>query len=122
MLKKILTAPLIQILLLTVLVIAGMVSPFNPWAYIENRNHDFWVDRFGHAEKQPIAIVAIDERSIRQFGDWPWPRSRMADLVQLISDQGADAVGLCILYTQPDQSPGLQEIRQMKAQLNDPPT
>jgi CHASE2 domain-containing sensor protein len=120
MLKKILTAPSIQILLLAVLVIAGMVSPFNLWAYFENRNHDFWVGRYRNAEEQPIAIVAIDEPSIRQFGDWPWPRARIADLVQLISDQGADALGLCILYTQPDQSPGLQEIRQIKAQLNDP--
>ena len=39
----------------------------------------------------------------------------------LISDHGAEALGVCILYTQPDQSPGLLEIRQLKAQLSDPP-
>ena len=120
MLKKILMAPSLQIVLLTALVLAGMVSPLDPWAYFENRNYDFWVERYRNAEEQPIAIVAIDERSIRQFGDWPWPRSRIADLVDLISDQGADALGICILYTQPDQSPGLLEIRQLKAQLSNP--
>ena len=119
MLKKILTAPLIQIVLLTALVLAGMVSPWDPWEHFENRNYDFWVDRYHHAEEQPIAIVAIDEKSIRQFGDWPWPRSRIADLVNLISDHDAEALGLCILYTQPDQSPGLLEIRALKSQLTD---
>ena len=120
MLKKILMAPLIQIVLLTALVLAGMVAPLGPWDYFENRSYDFWVDRFFHAEEQPIAIVAIDETSIRQFGDWPWPRSRIADLVNLISEQGAEALGICILYTQPDHSPGLMEIRELKTRLNDP--
>ena len=106
--------------MLAALVLACMVLPLDPWAYFENRNYDFWVERFGNAEEQPIAIVAIDERSIRQFGDWPWPRSRIADLVGLISDNGAEALGVCILYTQPDQSPGWIEIRQLKAQLSDP--
>ncbi|WP_372682516.1 CHASE2 domain-containing protein [Desulfosarcina sp.] len=119
MLKKILTSPFIQILLLTGVVLACMVSPLDPWAYFENRNYDYWVGRVHHTQEQPIAIVAIDERSIRQFGDWPWPRSRIADLVRLISDHGAETLGVCILYTQPDQNPGLLEIRQLKAQLGD---
>jgi serine/threonine-protein kinase len=119
MLKKIFTAPSIQIVLLAALVLVCMVSPLDPWAHLENRNYDFWVERVRHAQEQPIAIVAIDESSIRQFGDWPWPRSRIADLVGLISDHGAKALGVCILYTQPDQSPGVFEIRQLKAQLSD---
>ncbi len=120
MLKKILTTPSIQIVLLTALVLAGMLAPLDPWAYFENKSYDFWVDRLRHAEELPIAVVAIDENSLRQFGDWPWPRSRIADLVRLISDQGAEALGICLLYTQPDQSPGLLEIRELRAQLGNP--
>ncbi len=120
MLKKILTAPIIQILLLTGLVLACMVSPMDPWAYFESRHYDLWVERVRNAQEQPIAIVAIDERSIRQFGDWPWPRSRIADLVGLISDHDAESLGVCILYTQPDQNPGGQEIRQLKTLISDP--
>jgi serine/threonine-protein kinase len=120
MLKKFLTAPSIQIVLLTAFVLTCMVSPLAPWAYFENRNYDFWVEHCRHLEKLPIAIVAIDDQSIRQFGDWPWPRSRIADLVGVISDQGAAAIGVCILYTQPEQSPGLLEIRQLQAGLSEP--
>lgn len=120
MLKKIFTSPLIQIVLLTLLVMAAMISPFEPWAVVENKSYDFWADRFHHPKEQPIAIVAIDERSIRQFGDWPWPRSRIADLVHMLSDNGAAAVGICLLYTQTDQNPGLPAIRDLRAQLADP--
>ena len=120
MLKKTLNAPLFQIVLLTSLVLAGMVSPFNPWTYFENINFDFWVDRFHNPEEQPIVIVAIDGKSIGQYGDWPWSRSRMADLVDLMSDQGAESIGICLPYSQPDQRAGLLEIRRLKAQLGDP--
>lgn len=118
--KKILTAPFIQILLLTGFVMACMVSPLAPWANFESRHYDLWVERVRNAQEQPIAIVAIDERSIRQFGDWPWPRSRIADLVDLLSDHGAESLGVCILYTQPDQPPGGLEIKQIRALLSDP--
>jgi serine/threonine-protein kinase len=120
MLKKILNTPLFQVVLLTSLVLAGMLSPFNPWTYFENRNFDFWVDRFNHPKEQPIVIVAIDGKSIGHYGDWPWSRSRMADLVNLISDQGAESMGICLPYSQPDQGSGLLEIRSLKAQLGDP--
>jgi serine/threonine-protein kinase len=120
MLKTIFTLPLTQIVLLTALVLLGMVSPLNPWTTIENRHYDFWTSRFRHPEAQPIAIVAIDERSIREYGDWPWPRSRVAQLVSLLSEQGAAAIGLCLLYTQPDQNPGMTAIQELRDRLEDP--
>jgi serine/threonine-protein kinase len=120
MLKKSLNSPLLQIVLLASLVLAGMLSPINPWTYFENRSYDFWIERFHNPEEQPIVIVAIDENSLRQFGDWPWSRSRMADLVTLISTQGAESLGICLPYSQPDQHLGLLEIRRLKARLGDP--
>jgi CHASE2 domain-containing sensor protein len=117
MLKKIFTSPLIQIVLLTALVLAGMLSSRVPWKTVENAHYDFWVDRYHHPQEQPIAVVAIDERSVRQFGDWPWPRQRIADLVNLLSDSGTAATGICLLYSQPDQSPGLSAIRELRTRL-----
>ena len=64
MLKKTLASPLIQITLLTALILAGMATPWTPWAYLENRNHDFWVGRRHHLENQPIAIVARQDNTI----------------------------------------------------------
>ena len=120
MLKKILAAPLLQIAFLTLLILTGMVTSRGPWHAVEERNFDFWSARRHLPADQPIAIVAIDDQSIRRFGDWPWPRTQIADLVNLLSDNGAAAVGLCLLYTQPDRSTGAAAIRQVKTRLTDP--
>lgn len=120
MLKKIFGSPLIQITCLTALVLGSMLRPLGPWAPLENKNFDFWTDYFRSPGNQPIAIVAIDDKSLDQLGDWPWPRSRLAQMVRLVSTHGAEVLGIGMLYTQPDQSPGLLEIRSLKEQISDP--
>jgi adenylate cyclase len=49
-----------------------------------------------------VVIVAVDEKSLARVGRWPWPRSRMADLVRRLSDGGAKAIGLDILLSEPE--------------------
>ncbi len=120
MLRKIFAIGLVQTALLTALVLVAMLWPWRPLEHLENQNYDFWADHFRSPESQPIAIVAIDEKSLRQIGDWPWPRSLIARMVQLMSDQGAEAIGLCLLYTHPYMSAGLQEIKALKTEIQDP--
>jgi eukaryotic-like serine/threonine-protein kinase len=119
MLKKILVAPSVQIVLLSALILIGMLSSLNPWEYLENKNYDFWAHHFRSPQNQPVVIVAIDEKSIRELGDWPWPRSRIATMVRHLTAQGAAAMGICPLYTQPDPEPGLLEIKEAKKQVDD---
>lgn len=46
-----------------------------------------------------VLVVNIDDESLRQLGDWPWSRSRIADLVEiLVMDYQAKAVGLDIVF------------------------
>ena len=55
----------------------------------------------------PVAIVAIDEESLRRYGQWPWPRSRLGRLVTRVSEAHPAAIGLDILMPEPDRlSPG----------------
>lgn len=49
-----------------------------------------------------VAIVDIDEYSLEKFGQWPWPRYRVALLLQKINMAGALAVGVDILFAEPD--------------------
>ena len=120
MLKKMFASPFMQTAMVTALVLMAMLWPWKPLAHLENQHYDFWADRFHGAESQPIAIVAIDDKSLRRIGDWPWPRSLIARVVELVSDQGAEAVGICTLYTHPHISDGLQEITTLKEQILDP--
>lgn len=51
----------------------------------------------------PVVIVDIDESSLARFGQWPWPRTLLADLVDRISAQKPLAIGFDILFAEPDR-------------------
>ncbi len=61
-----------------------------------------------------IAIVDIDERSLREVGRWPWSRDKTAQLTRTLFEQyGAAAVGFDVLFAEPDQSSGLPVLERL---------
>lgn len=51
------------------------------------------------APEERLVVIDIDEASLAEIGPWPWPRQRMADLVEiLIGAYGARAVALDIVF------------------------
>lgn len=54
-------------------------------------------------EDVPVRVVDIDEASLRELGQWPWPRDRMAKLVDRLSQMGASAIAFDILFSEPDR-------------------
>lgn len=56
-------------------------------------------------EISPIpVIVDIDEKSLSEIGQWPWPRYQMARLLDKIKQAGALSVGLDIVFAEPDRT------------------
>ena len=53
--------------------------------------------------QRPVVIIDIDEKSLSRFGQWPWPRTRVADLVQRLTDLGAAAIAFDIVFAEPDR-------------------
>ncbi|OYU46045.1 MAG: adenylate/guanylate cyclase domain-containing protein, partial [Burkholderiales bacterium PBB4] len=51
-----------------------------------------------------VQIIDIDEASLRAYGQWPWPRSRIAELVERLHAQGARVIGLDVLLSEPDRT------------------
>jgi len=51
-----------------------------------------------------VVIVDLDERSLAEHGQWPWPRYRLALLLERIRQQGALSLGLDILLAEPDRT------------------
>lgn len=49
-----------------------------------------------------VVIVAIDEKSLQQEGRWPWPRSRLAHLIDRLSEAGAAVIGIDIFFPERD--------------------
>ena len=52
----------------------------------------------------PVRIIAIDREALERFGQWPWPRPVLAELVTRLNDLGAAAIGFDILFSDPDRT------------------
>src|SRR5579871_6911815 len=50
-----------------------------------------------------VVIVAIDDASLARIGQWPWPRQIQAKLVSAITAAGPAALGVDLLWPEPDQ-------------------
>jgi adenylate cyclase len=58
--------------------------------------------------QRPVVIVDIDEKSLKTIGQWPWPRTLVADLITRLTELGAVAIGVDIVFAEPDRlSPNL---------------
>ena len=53
---------------------------------------------------QPVRVVDIDEASLTAYGQWPWPRTRIAEMVEKLHAQGAKVIAMDILLSEPDRT------------------
>ena len=53
---------------------------------------------------RPVVIVDIDEASIAALGQWPWPRTILADLLTRLAELQAAAVAFDVVFPEPDRS------------------
>ncbi len=51
-----------------------------------------------------VVIVDIDEKSLKELGQWPWSRNKFAKVLDNLAANGAGAIGLDIVFAEPDNS------------------
>ena len=54
-------------------------------------------------EPFPVSILDVDDASIAEIGQWPWPRTRFAELVDKATEAGAAAIAFDIIFAEPDR-------------------
>ncbi len=60
------------------------------------------------AEARPVVIIDIDEKSLAALGQWPWPRTIIADLIARLTQMGAVGIAFDVLFPEQDRlSPGV---------------
>jgi adenylate cyclase len=98
------------IVLLFALVPLRLANP-RPLEELRVRTFDlFQVLRPREQTSHPVAIVDIDEASLKAIGQWPWPRTTIADLVTRITQLGAVTIGFDVIFAEPDRmSPAIAE-------------
>jgi adenylate cyclase len=80
------------------------VADFAPIEELRVRTFDFY-QRFVPRVKtvRPVTIVDIDEASLKKFGQWPWPRTTLADMVINLSNLGAVVIAFDVVFSEPDR-------------------
>ena len=51
----------------------------------------------------PVRIIDVDEESLKRIGQWPWPRTVLAELVDKLAAGGAAAIGFDMVFPEPDR-------------------
>ncbi|MGD8878307.1 MAG: CHASE2 domain-containing protein, partial [Syntrophobacterales bacterium] len=80
---------------------------------IELKTYDLRFLSRGQIEPTPVVVMAlIDEKSLDTEGRWPWPRSKIASLVDILSEDEAKVIGFDIGFLEPDENSQLEFIDQ----------
>ena len=70
---------------------------------IELKTFDLRFRMRGHEKPSNTVVMAvIDEKSLDKEGRWPWPRSKIAALVDALNKDGAKVIGFDIGFLEPD--------------------
>jgi adenylate cyclase len=103
--KRILTHWLMPVITLVVLCVWGLSDPFVKQT-ARLKSFDL-IQKYDTATiSQDVAIVEIDEKSIEQYGQWPWKRDAMADIIWRLREAGAGVIVLPILFSEADRLGG----------------
>lgn len=91
--------------LLTLGVLAAVIGYEPSW---NGRLQSYWFDGFQRYTSRTIAsnpaiVVEIDEASLAALGQWPWPRTLLAELVRDIEKQQPAAIGIDIWMPDADR-------------------
>ncbi len=85
---------------------------------LENKSIDFRFAVRGYRTPQaPIKVLAVDEQSLREVGQWPWPRALQAQLIRRLKEDGVKCVFYDVFFPEPERSQG-KMIGQLKSLLD----
>jgi len=101
--RKIGWARLVALGLLAFAIVVRIQDPI-PAQIIRNQTFDLF-QRISPRDFQPlpVAIIDVDDRSIAEIGQWPWPRTRFAEMVTRATQDGAVAIAFDIIFAEPDR-------------------
>ena len=55
------------------------------------------------SESVPVRVIDIDEASLKKLGQWPWPRTTLAKMVDQLQQLGAAAIAFDIVFPEADR-------------------
>ena len=113
--KKILTHWTLAFVTLALLMAWGLKDPFVKET-ARLKSFDLIQKYDTPTMSEDVVIVEIDEKSIEQYGQWPWKRSVLADVIWKLREAGAGIIVLPILFSEEDRLGGDMDLAQALVQ------
>ena len=100
--KKLLTHWTTAFITLFVLTYIGLQDP---WVkeVLRLKSFDYLLANEEVSQSQDITIITIDEEAIEKYGQWPWPRDIIADLIVELRQAETGIIVMPILFSEPDR-------------------
>jgi len=92
---------------LVIVAIGALLMAFEPPPIQGLRNRMF--DQYQRWQQReyvdtPVRIIDIDEESLRRIGQWPWPRTRVAEMINVMHSAQPAAIGFDVVFAEPDRT------------------
>ena len=92
----------ITIVLLAALRVADPI----PLQSLRSQTFDYLQQLDEVKQSNEVVVINIGERSLQQWGQWPWPRQNFAQLISDLRTQNGGIIGLNIIFPEPDRFGG----------------
>ena len=80
---------------------------------LERKAYDMGVQATSRSPSDKIAVIAIDDLSLANIGRWPWPRDKLAKMVDLLAGANAKVIVNTVLLSEAQVDPGYQYIQRL---------
>lgn len=95
-------ATLWTVISIGIIIFVAFFSPQERLLQFNRLIQDFFISNHVRTLHDDVIIVAIDNKSIETLGRWPWRRTFHAELLDRISTDHPKAIGLDVLFIEPD--------------------
>ena len=103
--KKFLTHWTFSFITLIALTFIGLQEPYVK-EILKLKSFDILIQQEEKELSQDIGIVTIDEKSIEKYGQWPWSRNVIAEVITNLRQSGAGVIMIPILFSEEDRLGG----------------
>jgi len=119
---KLVGADVIIVIILILLILCAFYTEWTPTQSLEYKIYDVVSNLKDRVSNSPIVIVGIDDESITNIGQWPWPRQYMAHIIDLLHRYEAKVIGINIIFSENDFNQGLLELRDIIKNIESDPS
>ena len=109
MMKKFITHWTFSFITLIALTFIGLQDPYVK-EILRLKSFDILIQQEPKEVSSDIGIVTIDEKSIEKFGQWPWKRDTLAQIIYDLRQAGAGIIMIPILFSEEDRLGGDDEL------------